>query len=145
MKHAAFILGCLIIMTATVAAGVGSYRSHDYHLQTAPHDDPMIICEVVELPDPEPEEVKPSEPSKQKPIEEVFVTPDIPLIREETFVNLTYEEQNLLLDVAMAEAEGEDSVGKALVMLTVLNRSEYFSAPIGEINRVKTVMKLWEK
>ena len=133
MKHAAFILGCLIIMTAAIAAGVGSYRSHDYHLQTMPHDAPMIIQEVVEVPDPVPEETQKPEPTKQMPTEEIFVAPDIPLIREETFVNLTYEEQNLLLDVAMAEAEAEDSVGKALVMLTVLNRSEYFSAPIGEI------------
>ena len=138
MKHAAFILGCLIIMTAAIAAGVGSYRSHDYHLQTMPHDTPMIICEIVE-PTALEETVRDiEEPVQEDEHKEQFIPPDLPMIREDTFVNLTYEEQDLLLSVAMAEAEGEDSVGKALVMITVLNRTQEYSAPVGEIIYAKS-------
>ena len=37
-------------------------------------------------------------------------------------VSLTQEEQKILLQVAMAEAEGESTTGKAMVMAVVLNR-----------------------
>ena len=107
MKHAAFILGCLIIIAATIAAGVGSYRSHDYHLQTMPHDDPMIMDEVIILPDPDP----------------IEIISEVPLVRTSEFVNLTFEEMDLLEQIAMSEARGEGSVGMALVMRVVLNRS----------------------
>ncbi|MDD3251798.1 MAG: cell wall hydrolase [Lachnospiraceae bacterium] len=48
---------------------------------------------------------------------------------------LTGEEEYLLLKIAMAEAEGEDTEGKALVILTVLNRmhSGQFPDTIAEV------------
>ena len=80
------------------------------------------IYEIYEL---EPEEI---------PILDAdYVESDIPLIRTTAFVSLTLEEMDLLQDIAMAEAEGEDAKGKALVMRVVLNRSLAWNKPIKEI------------
>ena len=58
---------------------------------------------------------------------------NVPLVRTSQFVNLTYEEMDLLEAIAMAEARGEDSKGKALVMRVVLNRSLVKGKSIREI------------
>lgn len=58
---------------------------------------------------------------------------DIPLIRTTAYVRLTLDEMDLLESIAMAEAEGEDARGKALVMRVVLNRSLEWNKPIDEI------------
>jgi len=58
---------------------------------------------------------------------------NVPLVRTSQFVNLTYEEMDLLEAIAMAEARGEDSKGKALVMRVVLNRSLEKGKSIKEI------------
>lgn len=48
---------------------------------------------------------------------------------------LSEEDEDRLLKIAMAEAEGEDTTGKALVMLVVMNRtkSDKFPATIKEV------------
>lgn len=125
MKRFINVTGTILIIAAAIIAYVGSYRSHrqSQQLKEMP---PEVVIEI------------------EHPIEYVEISPEIaetlkqqdkiiPIRRESDPVDLTYEEQCLLLDVAMAEAEGEDSIGKALVMLTVLNRTEHFNAPVGEI------------
>lgn len=53
----------------------------------------------------------------------------------DTWISLDEEEAYLLTKIAMAEAEGEDTEGKALVMLTILNRveSDQFPDTISEV------------
>jgi len=133
MKHFINVAGTILIIGAVTIACIGSYRSHrqSQQLRELPPDEVTEIDHPVEYVEVAPVIEDAAETSELQ--DEIFVPADIPMLRDDTFVNLTYEEQNLLLDVAMAEAEGEDSVGKALVMITVLNRTEHFNAPIGEI------------
>ena len=107
LKKEVFWIGTLIIICLVVVACVGSYRFHDYHMTTMPHDTLWEEVTVVE----------------EEPVE-IFVPSEVPLVRTTEFVNLTFEEMDFLQQIAMAEARGEDEVGQALVMLTVLNRSE---------------------
>ena len=53
-------------------------------------------------------------------------------------VSLTQEEQKILLQVAMAEAEGESTTGKAMVMAVVLNRVQSDEFP--DSNTVEDVV-----
>ena len=50
----------------------------------------------------------------------------------------------MLCKIAMAEAEGEDVEGKALVMLVVLNRTkaEGFPDTVSEVSRTKNALRL---
>lgn len=133
MKRFINVAGTILIIGAVTVACIGSYRSHrqSQQLRELPPEVVVELDHPVEYVEVAPVIEDVAETSELQ--DEIFVPMDIPMLRDDTFVNLTYEEQNLLLDVAMAEAEGEDSVGKALVMVTVLNRTEHFSAPIGEI------------
>jgi len=136
MKHFITIAGTFLIVVATIIACVGSYKAHRQSMQLRELPPEVVVetehqIEYVEVP-PVIENTRVNDVCL-KTQGEKFVPIDLPLLRDTDFVNLTYEEQCLLLDVAMAEAEGEDSVGKALVMITVLNRTERFSAPVGEI------------
>lgn len=56
-------------------------------------------------------------------------------------VKLSAEEENMLLKIAMAEAEGEPTEGKALVMLVILNRvaDKHFPDTIEEVIFQKSV------
>lgn len=54
---------------------------------------------------------------------EIKPVPEIPIIRTSSYVNLTFEEMDLLQQIAMCEARGEDAKGQALVMRVVINRS----------------------
>lgn len=58
--------------------------------------------------------------------------PEEPEVTARTF---SQEEEELLLQIAMAEAEGEPTEGKAMVMMVVLNRtnSDDFPDSIGEV------------
>jgi len=94
-----------LITAATIAASYGSY-THQFNNPEPEKDTPMILEEVIELPEPT-----------------LVVVSEVPLIRTTEFVNLTFEEQDLLEQIAYAEASGEDSKGMALVMRVVLNRS----------------------
>ena len=51
----------------------------------------------------------------------------------ESFRIYTKEEMDLLMAIAMAEAEGEDAKGKALIMRVVLNRCEHDGKTIKEV------------
>lgn len=122
MRYIKTIAGVILIAVTTVIACVGSYKSHRHSIEYRPASE---CHEVVEIYRPidyiEIAPVIEYEPSKIEG--EKFVPVDVPLLRESTFVNLTFEEQELLEEIAMAEAKGEGSVGMALVMCTVLNRS----------------------
>lgn len=73
--------------------------------------EPQVVSYELNLPEYTPE---PTEQPKEEPEEE----PET----EIEAVSLTQEEQKILLQVAMAEAEGESTTGKAMVMAVVLNR-----------------------
>lgn len=146
------IVAIIIVVVAVVVAGVGSYHAHDYHMYTRPaselHGTPEKIpqavhtgfCEVTAADMASLTQEMPSEAcptcddilALEELANEQAWTDPIP-IPEETFLNLTFEEQDLLERVAMAEAEGEDTIGKALVMLAVLNRAKILDMPIGEV------------
>ena len=66
-------------------------------------------------------------------LEEQKAIGEVPIIRTSEYVNLTFEEMELLEQIAMAEAKGEGSKGMALVMCVVLNRSEKDGQSIREV------------
>lgn len=116
MKRFITSAGTFLIITAVIIAAVGSYKAHNYSIQLKPaselHEVPERIADIEYV-----------EVSGTVLSAELFVPQDVPLIRTTEYVNLTFEEMELLERIAMAEAEGEDTIGKALVMMTVLNRS----------------------
>ena len=128
MKHFVGILGTIVVSTFVAIACVGSYRAHSFSMKAGTPDIvPERIVEVRYV------EVAPEIPAEVSKVQgEQFIV-EVPVIRTSGFLNLTYEDQDLLERVAMAEAEGEDSVGKALVMLTVLNRVEATGGTIGGV------------
>lgn len=90
--------------------------------QTLQHDSPMVLDEVVEL--PEPQKVEHEIPEvRLASFSDPFAVK--PLIR-----NLTEEEWQLLESISIAEAGNQDVEGVALVMLTVLNRVENSGASV---------------
>ena len=134
MKKIMPIIEIAVVLAFVVVAGVGSYRAQFRSLEVkAPETVPEIITvvEYVEL-SPEQEAL----PSKVTPVEskEMFVASDIPQLREgEGFLNLTFEEQDLLERIAMAEAKGEGTEGMLLVMCVVMNRCEKFGASVHDV------------
>ena len=116
MKRVAFIYGTVITVLAVVIACVGSYKSHDYHMTTESHD--YVYEEIFIMED--------------TPIESQMPT-EVPLIRTSQYVNLTFEEMDMLQQIAMIEARGEDAKGQALVMMVVLNRSKKDNQSIREV------------
>ena len=104
MKKINFLLSCLIL-AAVYAASYGS-ATHQFKNPEVPKDAPFLLDEVVEIP---------QEPAP--------IITEVPLIRTTEYVNLTFEEMELLEEIAMAEAKGEGSKGMAFVMRVVLNRS----------------------
>lgn len=120
MKRTLNFIYFLIVLAAVGAASYGSATSQFQHNQVA-RDTPMIISEVVTLPE-----------ISEAPIEipEIHYAAYEP---DELFLNLTFEEMELLEQVAMAEAKGEGSKGMALVMCVVLNRSAKDGQSIREV------------
>ena len=114
MKNFVPIAGTILTFIFVVIACVGSYYSHDYSIHTMPTESIEVIV-------------------YDEPVKEVYVPQDVPLIRTGEFVNLTFEEMDLLESIAMAEARGEGSVGMAYVMRVVLNRSEKTGKSIREV------------
>lgn len=74
---------------------------------------PEPVVYIVQEPEPEPEIMFPA------PMSETYVQPR----------TLTADEKEVLLQIAMAEAEGETTEGKAMVMAVVLNRTENEAFP----------------
>lgn len=107
LKKEMFWFATLSIICVVFVACVGTYKAHTAPKPTVMADTHWEEVTVVE----------------DEPIE-IFVPSEVPLVRTTEFVNLTFEEMDFLQQIAMAESRGEDEVGQALVMLTVLNRSE---------------------
>lgn len=127
MKNLKTILGTALVAICVVVAGIGSYQSHNFSVQEkAPselHEVPETIVRIEYI------EV----PSEIIEVQEEIEFTEVPLIRTSAYVNLTFEEMDLLEHIAMAEAEGEDTIGKALVMITVLNRSRHDGKSIYDV------------
>jgi hypothetical protein len=107
-------------------ACVGSVYAHDYTVHTGESEIHYVAYAI-----PKVEYVLP--PEDIIILDDGDPESDIPLLRDFCFVKLTEDECNLLLDIAMAEAEGEDAKGKALVMRVVLNRSLEWEQTIEEV------------
>ena len=101
-----FIIGFVVGV-----ACIGSYFSHDYSMSTEKPQSTVYIYYTNETN----EIVENEEPG------------------EEFYRTFTDEEIDLLEQIAMAEANGEDTKGKALVMMVVLNRAEKQGKTIEEV------------
>ena len=103
---------CLMLSGLCAVACVGSYRSHNFHMSTTnPYMAPDVIIEV-------------EQPEIWFPVHKV------PAIHMAAYPNLTFEEMELLQQIAMCEARGEDAKGQALVMRVVINRSQKYGQSI---------------
>lgn len=111
---------CATFVIGMVIGGmcVGSYFSHDYSMSTKPINEPEIIV------------VEETEPNMIIIPEN---TDEIPVIKMSNYYCLSFEEQNMLERLAMAEARGEDSKGKALVMRVAINRALNSGKSIEEV------------
>jgi len=123
----AFVYATILISFVVILACEGSYYSHNYRMGTRPVED--YWEEVVPYEEPV-EEV--AEEEVVEPIE-IYVPSDVPFVRTTEFVNLTFDEMDFLQQIAMAESGNQDEIGQALVMLTVLNRSEFTGMSIYQV------------
>ena len=110
MKKVITILMILATASFVIFASVGSVQAHDYTVHTKP-----IYVEMTEIPD------------TRTPMA------DIPRVRTSSYIDLSQEDMELLELIAMAEAEGEDAKGKALVMRVVLNRCLDTAESVSEV------------
>lgn len=110
------ILVCLCVSGLCAVACIGSYHSHNYHLSTYnPYRSADVIIEI--------EQPEVTQPGVWLGPHKVNAPCDIPSIHMAAYPNLTYDEMELLQQIAMCEARGEDAKGQALVMRVVINRS----------------------
>lgn len=100
-----FIIGFVVGV-----ACIGSYFSHDYSMSTEKPQSTVYIYYTTETTE----------------------TAEEPEPEEEFYLNLTEEEQDLLMQIAMSEARSEGVKGMALVMNVVLNRAEKDGTSIKE-------------
>jgi hypothetical protein len=107
MKNTLNVIFLILIGAAFGIAVYGSYLSHtrSYHMTT---ENPEPVIEYVYI-----------EKDPQIVTEYVYIPTE-----EVTIPNLTFEEQELLEQIAYAEAKGEGVRGMMLVMNVVLNRAE---------------------
>lgn len=129
-KYLINIVQILIILTCIVVAGIGSCRSHNYSVEVKPPEvvperlteDEIIMIEQIAI--------------RESDMAYMFEIPEIRYSNfdeEIFFLNLTPREQELLEEIAMAEAKGEGSKGMALVMCVVLNRAKEWNRSIEDI------------
>lgn len=127
MKHALTFLWSALVILILLWAGIMSNRAEERHdsitkqvkVPEITQEDRDLLIEIIE----HESEIQNIGLMEHESEIQKFVGSDIPLLRNTEFVNLTFEEQDLLERIAMAEARGEGSVGMALVMRVVLNRS----------------------
>ena len=122
MKDTKNILTLILVLAAVVVGIIESNKAEQFHLQTISNN--TQICE---------KETLPESVIEDETQEIIYPTSEIPLIRTSLYVNLTYEEMDLLESIAMAEAKGEGSLGMAYVMRVVLNRSRKYGKSIEEV------------
>lgn len=104
-----------VLVSLCAVACVGSYRSHNFHMSTTnPYMAPDVIIEA------------------EQP-EVWFVVHKIPAIHMAAYSNLTFEDMDLLQQIAMCEGRGEDAKGQALIMCVVINRSRKYSQSIYDV------------
>lgn len=101
---------CLATIFGSIFLAVAVTGSFQNHFKTE-YTRPYQYSEIVEL---------------KVPMYEPPEVPEIHLASYEAreYLSFTDEEAELLERISMAEAEGEDTIGKALVMRVVLNRVE---------------------
>lgn len=124
------LLLAVLIISAAVAAVLAACNTTKDREDSTPAPAETVAATITETPsairvpteteEPTPEPTEPPEPTWE------------PLIRS---LDFSAEDADILLRIAMAEAEGESTEGKALVMLVVLNRawSDAFPGSIREV------------
>ena len=123
MKKTLNFIFFLFVLAAVSVASYGSAVSQFQHNQVS-RDTPMIMAEEVVL------RIVTERAAEEIEIPEIHFAMYEP---EELFLILTFEEQELLEQIAMAEAKGEGSKGMALVMCVVLNRAKHDGLTIREV------------
>lgn len=113
------ILGTVLVALGVIGASYGTIRSHTY---TIPMRKEVIAPVIYEV-EPEPIEMV------VQPIPEIHYAAFEPV----TYRNFTFEEQELLERIAMAESGNQDVIGKMLVMMTVINRAEKSGMSIRDV------------
>lgn len=83
-------------------------------------DHPDIVATVIAIETEEPAEPEPQ--TEPEPVSYTEPEEESQIPEAETLVSLDAEDEEILKKIAMSEAEGESTRGKALVMLSVLNR-----------------------
>lgn len=110
-------LQTIITFIIGVAFGVIFYGTYNAHTKTQIVSKPEVVTEYVYI-EKEPEIVT----------ETVYIPYEEPFYR-----NLTEDDKNALLDIAMRESEGESVIGQAMVMYCVICRAEAFGQSIPEV------------
>ena len=106
----------IVIMTLCVVFGIvihGSVTAWNESYEESKQPEPVVEYVYIES---EPEVI-----TEYIPYEEPF------------YRNFTEEDKDLLCDMAMREAEGEDAIGQAMVMYVVLNRAEAYGQTIKQV------------
>ena len=102
----------LLLIIAVVSIG-GILAFHNSDKKEEPQTDPIVHIDTE----------KPAEPVEPEETETVTsIIPENKPVIQTSIYSFDADEEYLLAKLAMAEAEGEDVKGKALVMLIVLNR-----------------------
>ena len=116
MKDYLNYLALLIIGITFGFVIYGTYQAHtpNYHMTTInPYQTEVIILPVY--------------------VEKETEAAEEPVLEEEGYLNLTFEEQDLLEQIAYAEARGEGVRGMMLVMNVVINRSKKTGCSIHDV------------
>jgi N-acetylmuramoyl-L-alanine amidase len=120
-KHILLILEVIIVTVFATIACYGSYLSHNYSITT---ENPEPLTEYIYVP-----------VYIEKPVlVEVEKIEEAEIEEEEVFYRtFSAEDADLLEQIAMSEAANQGTVGMALVMMTVINRSEKTGDSIREV------------
>lgn len=116
-RLAVFTLLLLIVSVVCLFLSKSPVNNYTEEANNDPDNDGLpdeVVAEATTGPVTKPVQV----PEEEEPVEALPL--EVPLAKSP--YNLTDEEVELLAKIAMAEAEGEDMEGKALVICVVLNR-----------------------
>lgn len=122
-KHILLILEVILVSVITTIACYGSYLSHEYSMTTEQPTNRIVYYPILVERTVSAAVVEESTEVEEAEIEE-----------EEVFYRtFSAEDADLLEQIAMSEAANQGTVGMALVMMTVINRSEKTGLSIREV------------
>ena len=124
MLHSLLTAGAVIAAVSGSVTAVSASQPDEIQI-TEPPETAEFVHIVInsEQPDTDPEAFS------EEILSEAAKTAETAANKPQRVFELTDREEYLLAKIAMAEAEGEDTEGKALVMLVILNRIQSSSFP----------------